>query len=114
MQLGGGAVLLMTEYAHMCRDGHAEIGFNDSETETCPVCDLLYGGTALFSEKELSALPGKLDGYLNQLTNLSKSPAKREDVRRRLDALLQRLVAALTTEANTRRTLRRQRPRGET
>lgn len=31
----------MKEYAHMCRDGHDEIGFNDPEdkySERCPAC----------------------------------------------------------------------------
>src|SRR3990167_85256 len=30
----------MTTYAHMCRDGHTEIGHNDSSSEMCPLCDL--------------------------------------------------------------------------
>lgn len=25
-------------YAHMCRDGHPQIGHNDSEHEMCPLC----------------------------------------------------------------------------
>lgn len=25
-------------YAHMCRDGHVQIGHNDSEHEQCPLC----------------------------------------------------------------------------
>jgi len=25
-------------YAHMCRDGHIEIGHNDSSHEICPLC----------------------------------------------------------------------------
>jgi len=25
-------------YAHMCRDGHVQIGHNDSESEMCPLC----------------------------------------------------------------------------
>lgn len=25
-------------YAHMCRDGHQQIGHNDSEHEQCPLC----------------------------------------------------------------------------
>lgn len=28
----------MASYAHMCRDGHIEIGHNDSEHELCPLC----------------------------------------------------------------------------
>lgn len=26
------------QYAHMCRDGHAEIAHNDSSDERCPLC----------------------------------------------------------------------------
>lgn len=30
-------------YAHMCRDGHIQIGHNDSaDDEMCPLCRLLY------------------------------------------------------------------------
>ncbi len=28
----------MGHYAHMCRDGHQQIGHNDSEHERCPLC----------------------------------------------------------------------------
>jgi hypothetical protein len=28
-------------YAHMCRDGHEQIGHNDSEHEMCPLCRAL-------------------------------------------------------------------------
>lgn len=28
-------------YAHMCRDGHVEIGHNDSSDEHCPLCRAL-------------------------------------------------------------------------
>src|SRR3990167_8091256 len=30
----------MTTYAHMCRDGHTEIGHNNSSSEMCPLCDV--------------------------------------------------------------------------
>lgn len=29
------------EYAHMCRMDHKQIGYNDSESEQCPVCSAL-------------------------------------------------------------------------
>ncbi len=29
---------MRNEYARMCRDGHEEIGHNDSEHEMCPLC----------------------------------------------------------------------------
>lgn len=38
-------------YAHMCRDDHMEVGFNDSKIEPCPMCVttqtllLIYGIT---------------------------------------------------------------------
>ena len=31
----------MFRYAHMCRDGHQQIGHNDSEHEMCPLCRAL-------------------------------------------------------------------------
>lgn len=31
----------MTDFAHMCRDGHEEIGHNDNQGEMCPVCRAL-------------------------------------------------------------------------
>lgn len=32
----------MDSYAHMCRDGHVQIGYNDSTNdELCPMCLLL-------------------------------------------------------------------------
>ena len=31
----------MYRYAHMCRDGHQQIGHNDSEHEMCPLCRAL-------------------------------------------------------------------------
>lgn len=33
--------LPVASYAHMCRDGHIQIGHNDSEHEECPYCRLL-------------------------------------------------------------------------
>ena len=27
-----------SSYAHMCRDGHVQIGHNDSSSELCPLC----------------------------------------------------------------------------
>lgn len=29
------------QYAHMCRDGHQQIGHNDSEHERCPLCRVM-------------------------------------------------------------------------
>lgn len=37
-------------YAHTCRDGHVQIGHNDSEHEQCPLCRAL---NALLKIKEL-------------------------------------------------------------
>lgn len=30
-------------YAHMCRDGHEQIGHRDSEHEQCPLCRAIGG-----------------------------------------------------------------------
>lgn len=29
---------MKNEYSHMCRDGHVQIGHNDSTEDRCPVC----------------------------------------------------------------------------
>jgi len=31
----------MTEYAHMCRDGHEEIGYDGPGHDLCPLCHLI-------------------------------------------------------------------------
>lgn len=35
------------QYAHTCRDGHAQIGHNDSEHERCPLCRALDALSAI-------------------------------------------------------------------
>lgn len=62
-----------TNYAHMCRDGHAQIGHNiSSDDERCPPCQAI---AALVAIKELAGQqgpPNELDA-LNEIESTAKS-----------------------------------------
>jgi hypothetical protein len=42
----------MRSYAHMCRDGHVEIGHNDNSSEICPMCRLISAKDRLALERD--------------------------------------------------------------
>jgi hypothetical protein len=51
----------MSHYPHMCRDGHAEIGHSDSESEMCPLC--VSNAKLAEAEREIAAFGNLLPGY---------------------------------------------------
>lgn len=46
-------------YAHMCRDGHDQIGHNDSSSEMCPMCRAIAALQKISDEGN----DGQIDGY---------------------------------------------------
>jgi hypothetical protein len=41
-------------YAHMCRDGHEQIGHRDSEHELCPLCRVIGALRHVIDDKDVT------------------------------------------------------------
>ena len=67
------------EYAHMCRDGHLQIGHNDSTDELCPMC---HAVSALNHIAELAGRGGPQSAIaaLNEIERRAKATLRKLEI----------------------------------